>query len=394
MTWSWLTIDPAAQAHDIWSGMTRIALKGVILFVLANLVFALLDPMPTISRITVHNGLVAGRPRLPYGDNPSASFNLSLGSLEAMFATHTLHGTPKAADEYRVLVIGDSSVWGVLLQPEETLAGLLNQTQAVLPNGKRLRAYNLGYPVQSLAKDLLIMDYAKRYTPDVIVWLVTAESFAPDVQMSTQIVRENPSAVRDLIGRYALRLDPNDARFVIPDFFGKTIIGRRRQLADWLRLQFYGLTWSATQFDQQYPRAYEPRMEDFPDDMPQAWHGFTETAGNLDADALAFDVLRAGVQLAKERGIALLLINEPMFISSGENSDKRYNAFYPRWAYDIYRDALSMMAQRQSINYHDMWDAISADQFTDSAVHLTPAGSQQFAEMILPLIEQIAQPVP
>ncbi|MCZ7670394.1 MAG: hypothetical protein M5U34_26160 [Chloroflexi bacterium] len=42
--------------------------------------------------------------------------------------------------------------------------------------------------------------------------------------------------------------------------------------------------------------------------------------------------------------VPVLLINEPMFISSGRNSDLRYNAFYPRWAYDQYREMLGETA--------------------------------------------------
>ena len=31
---------------------------------------------------------------------------------------------PKADDEFRVLLVGDSGNWGILLKPEETLAGI------------------------------------------------------------------------------------------------------------------------------------------------------------------------------------------------------------------------------------------------------------------------------
>ncbi len=43
-----------------------------------------------------------------------------------MFASHVIAAGPKPADEYRVIVIGDSSTWGTLLRPEETLAGQLD----------------------------------------------------------------------------------------------------------------------------------------------------------------------------------------------------------------------------------------------------------------------------
>ncbi|OGO10716.1 MAG: hypothetical protein A2Z66_01275 [Chloroflexi bacterium RBG_13_66_10] len=50
----------------------RLALKAGVLFVLANLVFALLDPMTLLGRISLYNTILPGRARLPYGDNPAA----------------------------------------------------------------------------------------------------------------------------------------------------------------------------------------------------------------------------------------------------------------------------------------------------------------------------------
>ncbi len=376
--WGWLK---AATATATWRSALRILLKGGLLFGLANLIFALLDPLPLIGQVSLYNGVVRGRARLPYGENPAQSYNLSLQNLEALFAAHEIHGTPKTPDEFCVLVVGDSAVWGVLLAPHETLSGYLNGLRVQMPDGRRLRAFNIGYPVQSAAKDLLLLDYAMRYKPDLIVWLITPESLALDVQMATQLVRENPERVRALITRHALSsLRVDDSRFIEPDFFGRTIIGRRRQLADWLRLQAYGIQWQISTVDQQYPRFYEPRMEDFPADLPQTWRG--NPPSTLSADQLALDVLAAGAQLATAANIPLLIINEPVFISIGENSDQRYNFFYPRWALDEARARLREASAGAVWAYRDFWNAIPASQFTDSAVHLTPQGSRQLAELV------------
>ena len=93
-----------------------------------------------------------------------------------------------------------------------------------------------------------------------------------------------------------------------------------------------------------------------------------------------FDVLKAGISRALP--VPVLIINEPIFVSSGVNSDLRYDAFYPRWAYDNYRELLTTQSKDNDWNFVDLWNAISADQFTDSAVHLTPAGSHQFADIV------------
>ncbi len=66
----------------------------------------------------------------------------------------------------------------------------------------------------------------------------------------------------------------------------------------------------------------------------------------------------------------------------GENSDIRYNYFYPRWAYDQYRAELSTRTQQLAIPYLDAWDWIDPHEFTNSAIHLTPDGEQEFARML------------
>jgi hypothetical protein len=83
-----------------------------------------------------------------------------------------------------VLLIGDSSTWGFLLPPGQTLAAHLNAAGLRHPDGRKVRVYNLGYPVMSLAKDLLILSRAaNRYEPDLIVWPLTLESFPYDKQL-------------------------------------------------------------------------------------------------------------------------------------------------------------------------------------------------------------------
>lgn len=391
-TFTWLT---KPQTPYRWRFASGVVIKGLLLFVLANVVYALLNPLPFIGRLTVYNWLVPGRPRLPYGENPDQSYNLSLQNLDAMFAAHEISGAAKAQDEFRVLLVGDSSVWGVLLDPADTLTGQINAGGYRTSDGRRIRAFNLGYPVQSLPKDLLILSYALRYQPDLVLWLITPESFPPDVRLATQLVRENPGPMRALIARYGLNIDPNDPQFIDPDFFGRTIIGQRRALADWLRLQFYGLTWQITRHDQTYPRFYEPRREDFGEDI--AWHGFTpdgEKPG-LTADDLAFDVLAAGVNMAAEAQVPLLIVNEPIFISSGRNSSLRYNFFYPRWVFDTFRDLMSEQARANGWVYLDLWNTIPASEFTDSAVHLTPAGSRQLAVGLAAVIVELTnRPLP
>jgi len=338
-----------------------------------NVAFALLKPLPTLGRLSAYNTLLPGRERLPYGENPAESYNLSLYNLPAMIASHTWVAADD--DEFRVLLVGDSSVWGILLRPEDTLAGQINRLD-LRADGRPVRAYNFGYPTMSLLKDLTLLDAALREEPkpDLIIWLLTLESFAARDQLDPALLQNNPDTVRDLITRMDLAQDVNDPRFVEPDFWGETIIGRRRDLADLLRLQLYGVAWALTGVDQAYGD-YTPRSIDLSDD--ETWRGFAP--GALDRDDLAFDVLAAGV--ARAGDVPVVLVNEPIFISEGANSDVRYNAFYPRWAYDAYRDWLADEADASGWTLLDLWDALpAAECYTDSPVHLTPECSAALAQ--------------
>jgi hypothetical protein len=371
-TWKWL-YSPALPYR--WRFVRNVLIKTLLLFVVLNALFVLLNPLPALGRVSAYNILFHGRERLPYGENPDAAYNLSLFPLDAMFASHTLAGTDKGG-EYRVLLIGDSAVWGIMLEPEDTLAGQINRGDYRAADGRRMRTYNLGYPTMSLIKDLMLLDYAQRYEPDLIIWLFTLKSFEPGAQLDSAIVQHNPDRVRALIKRQELNANPNDSRFVELSPWDKTIVGRRRALADLFRLQFYGVPWAVTGIDQEYPE-YTPRAVDLAAD--DTWQGYAPQT--FTADDLAFDVLRAGVELADDTPV--LLVNEPMFISDGQNSDIRYNFFYPRWAYDNYRDLLAEQAIAYDWQLLDLWDAMpDAACYTDSPVHLTPDCSARLGEIV------------
>src|ERR1051326_1552591 len=87
-------------------------LKSTLLFVLFNFAFIWLNDIP-LGKLSLYNSIFPGRERFPFGETRE-SYNLSLFDLDAMFASHVISGGAKAPDEYRVLVIGDSSVWGTL----------------------------------------------------------------------------------------------------------------------------------------------------------------------------------------------------------------------------------------------------------------------------------------
>ena len=371
--------EPGVRALPSIS-LINLLIKSLLLIVSFNLLFALLEPIPLLERFSGYNWLFPGRERLPFGEVQDKAYNLSLYQLDAMLLSHEI-AARKPANEYRVIVIGDSSVWGFLLKPDQTLTACLNAFHLVAQDGKQVKFYNLGYPTITLTKDILILKKAMRFQPDMVVWLTTLESYPYPKQLSSPIIQHNPKPVRELIQAYDLKLSPQDPKLVDLSFWEQTIIGQRRPLADLLRLQLYGVLWAATGVDQFYPDTYDPPQADLKPDVSF----YNLVPPTLQEDLLAFDVLSAGIELAGGRPV--LLVNEPIYISQGVNSNIRYNFFYPRWAYDQYRSLLAEMSQSKHWTYLDLWDLIPSGEFTNSAIHMTPTGTDRLAIHIIREVE-------
>lgn len=379
-----MTIDPTSEKgkpdtnQSVFSRLTestgtwrllRIAVKTMFLFIVVNALWFVLQPLPALESVSLYNTLVAGRVRLPYGLN-AEDYNLSPTRLGTLFATHEIT-RPKAKNEFRVVVLGDSSVWGILLRPQETLTEQLNTLDLIAEDGRKMHFYNLAYPMNSVLKDWFIRQKALEYQPDLIVWLVTMESLALDNQLKPPLLLANGDILSALMDSSSLEWDMSNVPFEERTAWDQTLVGQRQQIADWLRLQAYGIVWSSTGIDQIY-KEYTPRSNNYETDI--AWHGA------LPADApfpdYRFDVL------ANPLSVPLILVNEPIYIGDGANSDLHYNAWSPRWAYDGYRSVFTKLADLYQWTYWDAWDIIPSSEFTDSPVHLTPAGSSLLARWL------------
>ncbi|MFP4322962.1 MAG: hypothetical protein ACLFTK_10965 [Anaerolineales bacterium] len=364
----------------------RVVLKAGALFLILNIVYAVARPLDTIWDMGLYNTpLVPGRERLPYAENPAESYSLTVTDPEAMFATHEL----AAADDesaYRVFLLGDSGIWGWLLGPDETLSACINRGYYHTASGQPIRVYNLGYPLLNLTKDLVILDTALRYEPDMVVWFVTLASFFADDQLTRPFIQANAQTVRRLNAQFDIGLNTDQLSDNTDVPFERTIIGQRRQLADWLRLQAYGLAWAATGIDHRNPEFFTPVRHNLR--AATDYEGFER---DIRAEgAVLWSLLDAGTAMARGQDAEMLIINEPIYRSSGLNSDLRYNFYYPREGYDWYRTALATRAQDAAWQYADLWDAMPPDAFTDSALHLTPSATCALAEQVAAVIQQHA----
>ncbi len=246
------------------------------------------------------------------------------------------------------------------------------------------KCFTTGLPSMSLTKDLMILEMALDYDPDLIVWPITLESFPEKNQIATPLVANNPHLVLPLLQHLNLSFGEGKDEFVQSTFWDRTLIGRHRAIFDAIQLQYYGVMWAATGIDQTYPSDYTSAQRDFElgDDQYQGW-----SKGDALIDHLAFEILDAGAKLADD--VPILVINEPILISEGVNSDLRYNFFYPRWAYEQYRDELGQRAKSSACQFLDLWDRVPQDQFTNSAVHLSPEVSQIYFKHIKTALERL-----
>jgi hypothetical protein len=204
-------------------------------------------------------------------------------------------------------------------------------------------------------------------------------------QLTSPVVQNNPEFIQDMSTSYNLPYDTKSSLLKRETFWDKTIFGRRRELADLIRLQLYGVMWAATGVDQYIPDAYTPAQRNLENDI--SYYGLTQET--LTSDVLAFEVFNVGKTIAKEEASAsVIIINEPIMISSGENSDLRYNFYYPKWAYDTYRSLMNQYAQARGVDYHDLWDIIPEQFFTNSAIHLNPEGEDILAKAITRILEE------
>ena len=370
----------------------RVLLKAILLFIIFNLVFAWLNP--PVGKITAYNWLWPGRVRFPYAESPDyyqASYNAPvIEDFDAMFGAHVISKGPKPTDEFRVLLLGDSATWGGHDAPEDMLAAQFNRLNLASCDGRKIKAYDLGYPWPSLLRDVIILDRAMEYQPDMVIWLVTLHSFEKKAADRDFLV---PHAERMalVVAEHGLKLPKAYTNQRGQTFWDKTIIGQRERLKNLLLVQAYGPMWAATGIDNSNGLSKEHPV--FPQDVTGD-ESYFDYRSPADAPALVnslmFDAVRVGHEIAGD--VPLVIVNEPIFIVSGKNSDLRYNDLYPRWAYDAYRQSLAFWMDLQGYAFYDYWNILPASEFSNNMFHRDPRGEEKFANILKPILQEFSCP--
>ncbi len=354
--------------------LLRVFAKSVALLLIANVV-CLASGLDPLARLYTFNlwGLVGhGRPRL-YDLHDNGVDPLPV---EAMLASHAIAYTPKAPDEYRVVVLGDSAILGWNLPEDQHVSAQLT-AHGLRINGKRLTAYNLAYPHPNWAKDVLILDAALRYQPDLIIWFITmiADENAQDTASTNPIWNVNRARLRQLAREYGLHDWYNARMLPEPAWCTWIAICAPESFLAWSRAftyPFIETRWDYTQ---------SSRIGSAP--IPaRARHviGEPSSGDQFPNDNVSF--LSVGQTMANKANVALLYVNEPILIGSGPNSDVNYNYYYERALYDFNRRFIADAMRSRQAWYLDLWNAIPKERFTDTAIHMDAAGWKVVADRI------------
>jgi hypothetical protein len=354
----------------------RVLVKALCLFVVINILYAIIDPQG--ARVSGYNLIFPGRTRLPFGVGGDP-YSVAIEEVDFTFPSHRI-SVPKASNEYRVVLIGDSSLWGEDLGAYEVISEQWNMLN-IQCGDKIIKTYDLGYPHPSVLKDLVIMHKTVEYEPDLIVWFITLNTLIS--QRINPFLVANRERAAEVLSTYDIGFQHAANFEATPTFYEKTLIGQRSHLSRWIKLEMLGLVWAATGEDTN--RLTPGAPPDFGVSEDPRYRGM-EPSQDL-KDLLLFKALAAGHKLADP--IPVLIVNEPIFIAVAGKSSVRYNAVYPRWAYDQYREHMADQSQSAGWNYLDLWNAVPPEYFADARFHLKVDGEQLLIQQINPVVQSM-----
>ena len=139
----------------------------------------------------------------------------------------------------RVVLLGDSAIWGEGLSASQVISEQWNQ-MAIGCGDRRITTYNLGFPHPSVMKDLVILAKALEYEPDLIIWFVTLNTLIS--QRVNPFLLANRGRALNVLNSYNISFHRGKKLAESErNFFEKTFIGQRSNLARVIKLQFLGL---------------------------------------------------------------------------------------------------------------------------------------------------------
>lgn len=357
-------MNPPFYRPRVW---LRTFVKALVLLLIFDVLFIALRPFDAIEPLSLFGHVLPYRSRLimPAGDAGN-----QLMPLETMVKAHEI-SRPKASDEFRVLVLGDSGINGWSAIDSETISGYITAS-GQLAQGKHIRAYNLAFLGPSVTRDLVIADAALAYQPDMIVWFVTLQGFQN--QNPDPLLALNQPRVTKLTSQFGLAdINAVTNGHWIDTWWQHSILFRRKDIYRWLQYQSYAL---------QPPALLKSDNTESTRPLPEQ-----PILGNGEPAYMPMPnpVWASLPVLPKLTAIPVLIVNEPILIvpDTVPGTRANYDSFYGRAIYDTYRLTFAQYCHDQALHCLDLWDLVQAADYTDSPLHRSPAGNAAIAARVL-----------
>ena len=334
----------------------RLVLKALLLFAFFNILFAEVPSvndflfklmMPRLDRFPVYALYSAPSAKHGFGLEPV----FDVGTL---FNSHIISQSTKHPKEYRVVFIGDSTI------RDAQFYSFINN-QGSICGGKYLQAYDLGYYSTSAIKDLIILQEAMKYSPDLIIWSITNSITHTNIGF----LQANPGDLEKLQNVYGISYDS----------IGKDLAFYRTddKIRAEVRLLLYYLVLNPAtgNNDNIMSIAIQDASDVTSASMPDLSSASLDSRRALDSEILAFKRII--------NNVPIFLINEP-----------RPGAIVNTDQYKQYVNNLTNLSRTKGIKMMNLAELIPDQDFTTSRIHRNNDGDMLFARAVMPAILDIA----
>ncbi len=368
----------------------RIVAKALVLLVVFDVLQASVHLGKKVENLSFYRHLVPPLSRLDIlRDYPSQV----MWPLEPLLDAHEI-GRKKRPDEFRVAVLGDSGSFDLFSPSRDAIPGQIDRIGETL-RGRRVRAYNLSYHTPNTLKDLVVESHALRRDPDAIVWFVTLYDLAEDAPPPFRhflhlILRANDDDVCELAAKYGISTwEIRQMRCGDRPWWRESLWldggGRYRDFAILLARGVLDALVPGDPSDSYMAR--RPWIGLMP--LPAAPLFADRGPNDPPMPNARWTTLEAGKRMAAERGVPLLVVNDPIFRASGPFSGREYNSFYARAIYDRYRIALADYCRGRGIPLLDLWDALPPGEFDNTPQHYLPEGNARIARLVVGRLQEM-----
>jgi hypothetical protein len=337
----------------------RLGIKVGLLLVVFALVYEGVQPLPTLT-----NGITPALAK--YERLPSVDYT------NYMLVNHRI-ALPKADNEFRVVVLGDSGTYGRGLSDSETLTSQLNQMQLTTEDNRRIRFYNLAMPGPSFIGDYLRLEQSRQYAPDMVLWPATMHTFR--LYFWPALVHVHSiDAINSALGQCTQQM-PQLVNNMGDNPAYETFFDQRHHLQN---LLISVIEDSGQRLIVPTPiTSIDTRINNSPVHVIQTL-SIQEEAYPVFADCL------------DHIDLPVLLVNEPIHSYSEDQSEEYYNSYYLRADYARHRELLAESAENADWAYADLYDAVPNAEFSNTAFHYAPDGIRHYIEALTPYILEVA----